>query len=390
MKLRYLLCACLFVPLAVQSAEFPSFSKTVLTTNFYAEGCNFTDVNGDGHQDVIYGPHWYAGPDFKKANELYPVNAFDPLKYSNNFMTMVDDVNEDGHPDILVNEWPGKAIHWFENPGDKKGHWAKHLAHGAADNESIQMGDLTGNGVQELLFHTGGRLGFASRTSDPKAAWPFTAISEKEKWHRYTHGLGFGDINGDKKNDYLMANGWWQQPNEGPAGSLWQKHPYDFGKGGAQMHVYDVDGDGDKDVITSLVAHGYGMAWFEQVKDGDKITFKRHMIMGSPEDDNPKGICCSQLHAVMLHDMDGDGLKDIITGKRFWAHGPKKDPEPNAPALLIVFQLKRTDKGAEFVPHVIDDDSGVGTQFAVGDVNNDKKPDIVIGNKKGGFVFLQK
>lgn len=32
------------------------------------------------------------------------------------------------------------------------------------------------------------------------------------------------------------------------------------------MHVYDVDGDGDGDVITSLAAHGYGLSWFEQIK----------------------------------------------------------------------------------------------------------------------------
>jgi hypothetical protein len=31
----------------------------------------------------------------------------------------------------------------------------------------------------------------------------------------------------------------------------------------------------------------------------------------------------------------------------------------------------------------------VGTQIAVGDLNGDQSPDIVVGNKKGGFVFLQ-
>jgi hypothetical protein len=41
------------------------------------------------------------------------------------------------------------------------------------------------------------------------------------------------------------------------------------------------------------------------------------------------------------------------------------------------------------VPHKIDDDSGIGTQFWVGDFNGDKLPDIVISNKKGVFVFEQ-
>ena len=48
---------------------------------------------------------------------------------------------------------------------------------------------------------------------------------------------------------------------------VWKHHPHTLGTGGAQMYAYDVDGDGDNDVITSLQAHGYGLAWFEHVND---------------------------------------------------------------------------------------------------------------------------
>ncbi|MCB1127533.1 MAG: VCBS repeat-containing protein, partial [Verrucomicrobiae bacterium] len=87
---------------------------------------------------------------------------------------------------------------------------------------------------------------------------------------------------------------------------------------------------------------------------------------------------------------DGDGLKDLITGKRFWAHGPQGDVEPNAPAVLYWFKLTRGPNGAEFVPHLIDNDSGVGTQVVATDSDGDKRPDIVVGNKKGLNVFLQR
>jgi len=75
-----------------------------------------------------------------------------------------------------------------------------------------------------------------------------------------------------------------------------------------------------------------------------------------------------------MADIDGDGVKDFITGKRRWAHGPNKDEEPGAPPVLYWFQIKRDGKGgADFIPHQIDDDSGVGTQVSAGDVNKDGK-----------------
>ena len=68
-------------------------------------------------------------------------------------------------------------------------------------------------------------------------------------------------------------------------------------------------------------------------------------------------------------------------------NGP--DPESHgSPAVLYWFQLVRHANGqAEFVPHLIDDDSGVGTQVVAGNIVNKQFPDIVVGNKKGTFLF---
>jgi hypothetical protein len=156
------------------------------------------------------------------------------------------------------------------------------------------------------------------------------------------------------------------------------------------MHAYDVNGDGLNDIITGLAAHGFGLAWYEQYREGGDIKFREHIIMNKEPRENRYGVKFTELHAIELVDMDGDGLKDIVTGKRFWSHGRTGDPDRNSAAVLYWFKLVRgADKSVDFVPYLIDDNSGVGTQVVVGDVDGNGQPDIVVGNKKGTFVHLQ-
>lgn len=389
--------ACLFLPVTASclDSEEPlflhSFEKLQLSDEFYAEGTAVGDFNRDGHVDVVGGPFWYEGPDFKRRHEYYPARAFDPLHYSDHFITFVYDFNGDGWDDILVIGWPGTEAFWFENSQGAAGHWKRHLAFESVDNESPAFGDLTGNGKPELVFHTGGRLGWAEPNwENPEQPWRFRPLSPQGSWQRYTHGLGFGDVNGDGRVDFLEKDGWWEQPPSLEGDPLWVHHPAPLGtRGGAQMYVYDVNGDGYDDIITSLDGHGWGLAWFEQVREGGRITFRPHTILGEKHEDSPYGVRFSQLHAVALVDIDADGLKDIVTGKRFWAHGPEGDVEPNAPAVLYWFKLVQFEDGdADFIPYLIDEDSGVGTQVVAADVSGNGLPDVVVSNKKGTFVFL--
>lgn len=367
------------------------FKKIQLTSDFYCEGANFGDFNHDGKMDLVSGPFWYEGPDFKTRHEYYPAKTYDPLGYSENFFAFTYDLNHDGWTDILIVGFPGKETFWYENPHGKKELWDRHLALAVTDNESPTFADLTGDGKPELICNSEGYFGYATPDwNNPGQPWKFHPITPKGSWQRFTHGMGYGDVDGDGRMDLLEKDGWWQQPASLKGDPPWVKHPVNFGTGGAQMYVYDVDGDGDNDVITSLAAHGYGLAWFENRRENGEIKFQQHMIMNKEPGENRYGVHFAQLHALDLIDMDGDGLKDIVTGKRFWAHGPTGDTEPTAPAVLYWFKLVRgPQKTVDFVPYLIDDNSGVGTQVVAGPIQGNKKfPDVVVGNKKGTFVFL--
>jgi len=67
-----------------------------------------------------------------------------------------------------------------------------------------------------------------------------------------------------------------------------------------------------------------------------------------------------------------------------------RDVDAAAPSMLYWFKVKKSADGmTTFTPMEIDNDSGIGTQFEVVDVNGDKHPDVIISNKKGTFLLEQ-
>lgn len=384
----------LFVLFSVQlclAADAPTYKKLQLSDKFYAEGAYYADFNKDGKLDVVAGPFWFEGPDFQKKHEIITPKDYDPNDYSNNFLTYTGDFNGDGWPDVLYLPFPGTEASWYENPGERGSPWKKHVALQDVGNESPMWCDINGDGRPELIYNTTGYLGYATYDpAKPDEPWVFHAITPKGDYQRFTHGVGAGDINGDGRLDILEAEGWWEQPAAGKAGEPWVKHPFKFADAAAQMLVYDVDGDGLNDVITAWHCHNYGLVWYKQLRDAQgAITWKQNVILSPNPDLKSNDLRISQMHAFDLVDMNGDGLKDILTGKRFWAHGAHGDAEPDAPAVVYWFELKRDkDHGVQFIPHQIDDNSGVGTQVTGVDLNGDGIPDVLASNKKGIFLHL--
>lgn len=363
------------------AAEDISFRKHTLTEEFVAEGVAVGDVNNDGQEDVLAGAFWFEAPHWEKHELAKPEKFFYDKGYSNAFISQGMDVNQDGWIDFVRIGFPGKEALWFENPKNKEGHWKVHVIHGSVGNESAGFFDVDGDGKLDLLAGNSEKKQinwFKAPESEGDTEWRQYPISEENSPGAapFSHGLGLGDINKDGRQDIIVKEGWWEAPRD-PKQPGWNFHPAGLGEACAQMYAYDFDEDGDQDIVSSS-AHKLGIWWHEQTRnDQGEVAWRTQLISDK----------FTQTHGLELTDINSDGHPDLVTGKRYFAH-QGHDPGGKEPAVLYWFEFK-PGKTPKWIPHLIDDNSGVGVQVVTEDISKDGLVDVIVANKKGVFVFEQ-
>jgi hypothetical protein len=386
----------LLLSLAASPNRSPDIAfRSLMIDGGASETAAVADVNKDGKLDIISGENWYEGPSWTKHKfrELNFTN-----NYYDNFSDLPVDVDGDGYPDLVRVTWFAKKISWWKNPGRAAASaWQEADIHTGFNIEFAVLADMDNDGKANEVV--------AQENGTPQAwyevkngVWVSHEVSDKS----YGHGIGAGDVNGDKRTDILTPRGWLEAPADPRAGN-WTFHadweainvplPVSGQPAGAApkllelgfMHVLDVNGDGRNDVIAGA-GHNYGLFWFEQGKDGQ---FTRRTIDAS----------WSQAHASTVVDLNGDGRKDVVTGKRFMAHNGS-DPGEKEPLGVYWYEYAAASGPAspsasagqaatgEWIKHVIDYGGrmGGGMQIPVIDIDGDGDLDIVCAGKSGLFI----
>jgi VCBS repeat protein len=355
-----------------------------------SETAAVADINHDGKLDIVSGEFWYENPSWR-SHRFRELNF--TSQYIDDFSDLPVDVDGDGYPDIVSVSWFAKKIAWWRNPGrGGSGLWKEATIHEGFNIEFATLADMDNDGkAREIVAQENGT---GQAWYEPKnRTWIAHVISDKS----YGHGIGVGDVNKDGRNDILTPRGWLEAPPD-PRSGNWTFHadwesintPIAAPSHGPApptetrvlelgfMHVLDVNGDGRNDVVAAA-AHNYGVFWFEQRADG---KWARHTIDSA----------WSQGHALTIADLNGDGVADVITGKRFMAHNGA-DPGEREPLGVYWYEHRASgqsrDGGVEWIRHIIEYGGriGAGMQIPVVDIDGDGDLDLVVGGKSGLFLL---
>ncbi len=292
-----------------------------------ARDVHATDIDGDGDVDVLGAAFWdyditwweNVGGTGTNWTEHIIVGNF---RFPNSIHAT--DLDGDGDVDVMgASDWNNKSpfsayfldeddflgasdyannVRWWENVNGSGTSWIQHYGPGSACH--VNSGDIDGDGDSDFLeaSFTGDKIFWEENIDGTGKNWILHMVDDSFDGARSAHSF---DIDGDGDVDILGAAyhadeiTWWE--NTDGSGTTWIEHIVDEDFNGARTaHVVDLDGDGDSDILGAGDIENK-ITWWENT-NGSGTTWTKHTVDGNFAGHN----------SVFCSDINGDGYNDIL------------------------------------------------------------------------------
>jgi uncharacterized repeat protein (TIGR01451 family) len=343
------------------------------------------DVNGDGIAELITG----SGPggqssvrvwtfDGARVRELAGFFPYDPA-FPGGVAVAAGDVTGDGIADVITGPGPGGApqVRSWRMTGGTETARSGFFAYAPAftGGVSVAVGDVTGDGVAELVTGAGPGGGPDVRVWSLRGGGPPTQIASFFAYDQAFRGgvsVAVGDLTGDGVAEIVTGAG----PGGGPHVRVWSVSggrvtemasffAFDSAfAGGVSVAAGDLDGDGVAELVTAAGFFGGSRVRVWRLKGGAVSAITQF----SAYDPSLPGAV-----SVAVGDLTGDGIAELVTGAGF---GGSPDVRVWSVSGGTVTALAR------FTAY--DSRFGGGLSVAVGDIDGDGVGEIITGAGPGG------
>jgi len=420
----------------------------------FSESVAVADFNQDGRLDILSAEYWYEAPTSTPPRTGRAAGAPSWTKhkirdiafngsYIDNFSDLPVDVDGDGYTDIVQIAYFARRIVWLKNPGKTGKTWTETEIDAVGPTEFAFLVDLNNDGrAAEIL---------PQFTGAAKAPLTWYELADG-KWQKhvvagqsYGHGIGAGDVNGDKRNDIITPAGWLEAPPDVRTGE-WNLHPTNWSAASVpQPGDSPPPQQGEMRRVTReqaikegfLVELATGPGKFDlrngalMSPDGSVVLVPLAAQAGPPRPSRPAeygfmnvadingdgrndiltsmahsyGVLWleqqegawlphvidntwANAHSTAFADINGDGKRDLVAAKRYWGR-TGNEPAEREPMGIYWYEFRPGLKNSvEWIRHIVDygGRAGGGLQMVVEDIDGDGDRDIITPGKTGLFL----
>jgi hypothetical protein len=287
------------------------YTADLQPTQYQIVSVDVADLNNDGRDDIAISYENAIGVMLQNSQgTLDPITVYATTSASS-YKVVASDFNDDGLKDIASIDWGTQSEDvdvFLQNISGTLNSPVRYTApHGGYDD--LASGDVNNDGLNDIVVMSGqsyavDNLSILLQQVDNTfgAAVPYDLGTDVN-----SNAVGVGDINGDDRDDVILAYGGNRPSSEvaifyqNASGTLDAPESHLSYDSPSAVEIADVNGDGRKDII---IGHSGWLAVgvYLQNSDGTLMGEQRYPFVYSAN--NPQ--------RMAVGDINGDGQNDIV------------------------------------------------------------------------------